>query len=612
VVVLPEQEPKPTVDSIRTHRKHLYDLWSDARAKWADIDRYYNRTFALWPENMDRPDWYKPMRARSTIDHAVDHQLAHTPSVHRLPAGEGEEHKRRADRVEPALRAILNEAAVLETSLTWKQVGKHLLLYGYAVVETSVDGDCLARRRNKPRKMRAESTEDFDMRIRVWEHQRKTMMPFRTVAHHPARILLDPLRKDPRVGVRHDYRTAYDLYQLTKTRSDQKTKGRKGLEVHVYEYDDNPYKMVECDEYWSEEWHAMATSAGDMLFVERNSWGFIPYAHAFAGYGQEPTEQEEFNPSFLAVGILDHARDTLKAQAQESAARHNAVIEAAFNPMVTTGDAADLQEQRARGDILEVSSRGEVGWMEVQQLPRYVFESEAWIDKDLELGTYARSLAGVREQGVSTVGQQAILSTAASRKFSTASKQLEHLASRSGQHILRLIDTMKLSLLVAGYEISPTDIERDYQVQVAFELVDPVLQFQARELGLREVQAGVKSKETYWSADARLEDATGERQRLLVDAVREDPMIQRILAKEAAREEGLLDLLEKEEELQAQQAEGGAQAEPGMVDSMMGGGPGFGPDGTPGGGGGGGGRPTRAPITPDTARPARTGQNLAG
>ena len=608
MVVLPEQEPKPTVDSIRTHRKHLYDLWSDARAKWADIDRYYNRTFALWPENMDRPDWYKPMRARSTVDHAVDHQHAHDPTVHRLPAGDGEEHKRRADKVEPALRAILNEASSLETTLTWKQVGKHLLLYGYAVVETSVDGDCLARRRNKPRKLRGESTEDFDMRIRVWEHQRKTMMPFRTVAHHPARVLLDPLRKDPRVGVRHDYRTAYDLYLLTKARADQRTKGRN-VEVDVYEYDDNPYKMVECDEYWSEQWHAMATSAGDMLFVERNSWGFIPYAHAFAGYGQEPTEQEEFNPSFLAVGILDHARDTIKAQAQESAARHNAVIEAAFNPMVTTGDAADLQEQRARGDILEVASRGEVGWMEVQQLPRYVFESEEWIDRDLELGTYARSLAGVREQGVSTVGQQAILSTAASRKFSTAAKQLEHLASRSGQHILRLIDTMKLSLLVAGYEISPVDIERDYQVQVAFELVDPVLQFQARELGLREVQAGVKSKETYWSADARLEDATGERQRLLVDAIREDPMIRRILAKEAAREEGLLELLQREEELQEQQAAEGARPEGGMVESMMGAGPGFGPGGEPGGGGG---RPTRQPITPDTARPSPVGQNLAG
>jgi len=190
---------------------------------------------------------------------------------------------------------------------------------------------------------------------------------------------------------------------------------------------------------------------------------------------------------------------------------------------------------------------------------------------------------------------------------------LEHLASRSGQHILRLIDTMKLSLIVEGHEISGADIEKDYQVKVSFELVDPVIQFQARELGLREVQAGVKSKETYWSADARLEDATGERHRLLVDSIREDPMIQRILAKEAAREEGLLEMLQKEEELQAQEAQQGMPGEGSMVDSMMGGGPGFGPDGTPGGGGGGpGGRPTRQPLTPDTARPSPVGQNLAG
>ena len=108
-----------------------------------------------------------------------------------------------------------------------------------------------------------------------------------------------------------------------------------------------------------------------------------------------------------------------------------------------------------------------------------------------------------------------------------------------------------------------------------------------------------------------LEDAAGERQRLLVDAIREDPMIRRILAKEAAREEGLLDLLQREEELQEQQANQGARPEPGMVDSMMGGGPGFGPDGSPGGGGPGG-RPTRQPITPNTARPSPVGQNLAG
>ena len=69
--------------------------------------------------------------------------------------------------------------------------------------------------------------------------------------------------------------------------------------------------------------------------------------------------------------------------------------------------------------------------MEMQQLPGWMFESEQWLDKDMELGTYSRTLAGIRDQGVSTVGQQAILSTSAMRKFVAPSKQLEHLASRS-------------------------------------------------------------------------------------------------------------------------------------------------------------------------------------
>ena len=49
---------------------------------------------------------------------------------------------------------------------------------------------------------------------------------------------------------------------------------------------------------------------------------------------------------------------------------------------------------------------------------------------------------------------------------------------------------------------------------------------------MREVQQGLKSKETYWSADARLEDATGERRRLLEDLIRTDPEVQKILAGE--------------------------------------------------------------------------------
>jgi hypothetical protein len=224
----------------------------------------------------------------------------------------------------------------------------------------------------------------------------------------------------------------------------------------------------------------------------------------------------------------------------------------------------------------------------------------------------------MREQGVSTVGQQAILSTAAGRKFASPARQLEHLASRSASHVLQLIDILALRLNVHGHKITPQDIEHNYSVRVSFELIDPVLQLQNRELGLREVQQGLKSKETYWSADARLEDATGERRRLLEDLIRTDPEVQRLLAGEVMREAGLLQAIEAaraEEEAMAAAAQGGGGAPGG------GGGPAMapeeppilGPDGMPLNQtmGTGGLRPLREPLTPGTAKPSRIGASRA-
>ena len=54
----------------------------------------------------------------------------------------------------------------------------------------------------------------------------------------------------------------------------------------------------------------------------------------------------------------------------------------------------------------------------------------------------------------------------------------------------------------------------------------------------------MKSTETYWSADARLEDAAGERVRLLEDMIRKSPLVQELLAAEVMREQGLAQVLE--------------------------------------------------------------------
>jgi hypothetical protein len=86
------------------------------------------------------------------------------------------------------------------------------------------------------------------------------------------------------------------------------------------------------------------------------------------------------------------------------------------------------------------------------------------------------------------------------------------------------------------------------------------------------------------------------------------------MAKVVAREMGVLNMIEEQEEQQAAQQE---QMQGQMAD-MGGGGPMLGPDGMPiqqsmgaMAGMGGTGRPTRNPLTPGVARPSRVGQELA-
>jgi len=492
-------------------------------------------------------------------------------------------------------------------------------LYGYAIVEDGLDGSVLHDRDDKPRKGRDETGEEYTARQRLAAAKAEMMMPFRTRAPHPARVLLDPTEKEPKIAIKHTYRYSKDLEDMTKARMTSNGKPKRGS-VTKWECGDEPFSLIETYEYWSECWHAMVAE-GDMMFVEKNTWGFVPYSHAYAGYGQEVTSYTEVDPSYMAVGILEPVLPVLKSQAQAVAGRHNALMEATFNPTGTTMDSAELQEQLSTGDVIEMGNRGDVWKMEIPQLPRWMFQSEEWLDKDIEMGTFARALAGMREQGVSTVGQQAILSTAAGRKFAAPARQLEHLASRSASHVLQLIDIMALRLNVHGHKITPQDIEHNYSVRVSFELIDPVLQLQNRELGLREVQQGLKSKETYWSADARLEDATGERRRLLEDLIRTDPEVQRLLAGEVMREAGLLQAIEAaraEQEAMAAATQGGGGAPGG---APGGGGPAMapeeppvlGPDGMPLNQtmGTGGLRPLRQPLTPGTAKPSRIGASRA-
>ena len=250
-----EDEPTPTV--IDQYRSHLKEVWTNAHRKWEKYDEYYFRTFNVWDgaEAHSRPGWLKPARATALVDNAVDHQLASEPTPHRNPASQSEDARQHADRVESALKAILDEASLLEPSLTWKQQGKNLVHLGYSIHELGLDSNVLQRRADEPTRGKDTSDDEWRSAQRLHDHYRRTAMPFRTRSPHPARILLDPWEKRPRVAIRHARRFSQDLHELTAARKE------RGRAADIWEVRNNrPFELILVDEYWTECWHAMMVS----------------------------------------------------------------------------------------------------------------------------------------------------------------------------------------------------------------------------------------------------------------------------------------------------------------------------------------------------------------
>ena len=505
--------------------------------------------------------------------------------------------------VEKATKAILDEAALMEPILSGKATGKYLVHLGYSILEFALDSPTMTSRRREPEEEDYEDEFEFKAAMRIFESRKRSMMPFRVRVPHPARVLMDPWSKRPQIAIRHFRRTAQELEDLTRF---WRSMGRT---VDLYQVKNNkPFDMIMVDEWWTEQWHAMKVtgkmtdggrltdgSGAMMLFNIRNPWQFVPYAHGFAGFGIEQTNETKVDPSDLAVGLLRSVRADIKAQAQSVNARHHSVIDSSYRPVVVDGmSALELQRQLDESQVIEADG-ATISQMEIPRFDRRMFEEERWLSDDIEDGTFSRVLAGKKEPGLSTVGQQVILSSAAGKKFVSVARQQEHLYSTIASYILQTIDAFEMELRVRGKPIKPSDLEQDYNIQVSFNSIDPVIQMQNKEIGMREVAQGLKSRPTYWSSDALLEDQAGEETRLLRDWIISQPIIHQELALIESKNMGVEELLRRAIEREKQRRDGQSQ----LVDPQ--------------------GRPIASGqddlnqgLTGETLNPNRTGAELAG
>lgn len=523
------QPARPEEKEIEDWNSHLGEQWErTAHPKFQKMDEFYHRTYGIWPAGIAR-ETYRPSTPTRLVDHAADTQFAFDPTVRRQPLGEGDDAKRSADNIEKALRAIMLDAALHEPNLPWKQVGRYHLTYGYAIIEgplTTFIGKPV-----KPRQTDDETDEEFQERQIDYEALLKGFNPIRIRAPHPSSVLLPPLEKQPTVAVKRSQRYAYELESLIVVKKGQRK------DTNPLPKNQDRFEQLKVLEFWTPHWHVMKLQDGQILFAEKHKLGFVPYVHSYSGFGQERTDQETFDPADLCVGILEAVTDSIKVEAQSMSAKHSALIRAATTPVGTTGDAAQAQQEIARGGILE--GRKEDYWiMDQPNWERWMLEVDKEVSRDIEAGTYSPALLGLRQEGVSTVGQQVILSTAASRKFAAPNRQAEHMGTITASRVLQIVERMREPITVQGHTLRPSDIRRNYAVQVSFPVIDKNLQLQERELALRELAAGAIDKTTYQEESGR-EDITQLRERSIDDRVRETQQYSFIAAQAAATRLGL-------------------------------------------------------------------------
>ena len=316
--------------------------------------------------------------------------------------------------------------------------------------------------------------------------------------------------------------------------------------------------------------------------------GFVPFVHAFAGWGMDIAETGG-DPANLAQGILTPNKETIRKRTQELSAFHQILLRFAFAPMGTSRDPMTLAQAIANEGILEGDPQ-DFWVMNTPDVPGWALQLRGQTDNTLEMGTYSSALAGVRQAGVTTVGQQAILNTAGLRTFAAPALQREHMASIVGSRILQLVDSVsELSggIGANGKTLRKSQIHNVYGVQIAFPHSEPVMELQNRQMAMSEYGAGLIDPMTYYET-AGYENGTEIKQRLIEEAVRNLPSVREKIETLVAQQMGLVD-----EGNQDQAAQEIAQRQQAMAPQV------------PGVNGGGGGADLNRALTPDTFQPER-------
>ena len=451
-----------------------------------------------------------------------------------------------------------------------RSLGRGALLFGLSVAKGPFWNDKVP---DKPSRKKGERLLAYKEALEKWENERRYINPV-IMQMVDSRQVMYPIDVFPPPFVietgKRTVRYIRETYGLT-------LEGKKDGDE------------VEWVEYWDKGERLFLANGQSVLDedAQLNVGGFLPYKFVYSGLGQPAVSSmggQAGGPAALIRGILHPVMQALKQEATMVSAL-DAIVQLHAYPQYVFEESGvnRIAWEDGPGGGVVVPDGYKLTLLEMPHALPDMYNRLNMLRKEIEDATFTGVIQGNPPPGVEAGYAIALLVSQARMKFGALIGNLERAKERILGDMGRLIEALDETVTVWAKtpggnleeRIKAEDFKGHHEVYVTLSGVSPEEADRRGMLGLNYRKAGDLSQQTFWERFAMLPDATGERERILIERLLETPEIQKVLAQEALKawaDEEVLKALEEAEQVQT----GQQGAVPGQLGpEMVGGGSGM-------------------------------------
>lgn len=470
------------------------DVWAMAHGEWLEDDMFFKGRYA---NKIVVPEWsegrkFIPATAYAKVVNAVSQLITSEPRADRHAFSDEPKDQAEANRLSTWAGNSLKGFTRFTTGSPLKDFGHNLFEYGYSAMYAPTWNNALWP--DFPERNKRRSDNKAWLREKEgWERDVATIFPFNALVPHPTEILIDPTA--PAVPPWAIYRTQRTSQSLKDTFLDGSDNPDAVLKAFHHLLPGKSTEKVSLYIYWSEERYVVV---GDLNTVDGsifgnsivlvdtdNPYGFMPFIHAFAGFGSpSPYGRSQDWVSDMAYGILRPIRSALLSEAQIATGEDQIVFKIAFEHLFVEERAKEIGDQMGQGIVVEIGVNNKVVPEQTSQIPPALFALKADRVKDTEIGSGGQSAItrGDRSPGTRTASQHAQQVSLAKQIYNTPMQRLNHVASIMVGNMARLMVVMEAPVSITGeiegktslITVKPEDFKGHFHFDVDMEAADDI------------------------------------------------------------------------------------------------------------------------------------------